>query len=190
MRPLEQRREELELIFQKNQKSIIYSQLADCFLQDRDDSLVDRAIAIAEIGIKNYPDDANGHFVLGQCYQKKGDTKSARSELERTLKFFPSHLGAIKLLLELNSNDGLEQVNENLKNKLVDLDPLNKIGSETSASVKPIDFSKIDSEIIESDSDDFLDASTIDDRFDDLDDSEFRIYLSDNLILLYSQLNV
>ena len=148
MRPIEQRRDKLETIFRKNQKTIIYSQLADCFLQDSDESLVERAVAISEIGIKNHPEDANGHFVLGKCYHKMGDPRSARSELERVLKYFPSHLGAIELLIELNSNDGLEQVNQNLKEKLIALDPLNKIGDSISPSISPIDFSNIDSDLI------------------------------------------
>ena len=148
MRSISARLPSLEEAFKKNQKTPLYAQLADCFLQDGSLEKVERAKSILEIGIKHHPKDANGHYLLGRVYFKQGDVKHARSELERVLKFYPMHIGAYSLLIEMNESEGLSQVNENLKQMLKQIDPFHPVFTgKTTSQVKPIDFSSIDSDV-------------------------------------------
>lgn len=183
MRAAELRKNDLEKLFQNNPSTPYYAHLADCFFESGDSDELERAIAILEIGIKNFPRDTNGHFILGKCYHKMGDIKNAKSELERTLKYYPNHMGAYKLLLELNEADGLTQVNENLKSYIKIFDPLSPLLNNTNTPIKPIDFSAIDSDVEELEDDsDFIDTSVFDEQLnssetdidDDVDMSDFE----------------
>jgi tetratricopeptide (TPR) repeat protein len=56
------------------------------------------AIDLCERGVRNFPFYAEGHYILGRCYQALGQIDEAKNELERTLFFAPIHLKALNSL--------------------------------------------------------------------------------------------
>lgn len=63
-----------------------------------DDNMVDDALNLCEMGVKKFPFYAEGHYVLGRCYQMFERYDDAKNEFERTLIFAPGHVRAMGAL--------------------------------------------------------------------------------------------
>ncbi len=63
-----------------------------------DDNMVDDALNLCEMGVKKFPFYAEGHYVLGRCYQMFERYDDAKNEFERTLTFAPGHVRAMGAL--------------------------------------------------------------------------------------------
>jgi len=109
-------------IIDEEGKGILFARVASKLLNEGN---IDQATFISEVGIKKYPNYAQGHYVLGKCYQDKDMYDEARAEYERVLRYDSSHLGAMKELAGLYSSTGLEDVYKDYLYRLLTLDPLN-----------------------------------------------------------------
>ena len=147
MRSLVLRKSDLEKLLLKNKKSPLFTQLADCCIEEGD---VDKAIELCENGLINYPENPTAHYILGKCYYLQKRNKDAKSELERCLKYYPAFINAYKLLIEINKLDGLNQVVENLKHDMYLYSPLMKSQEEV-GQINPEVIDEVDSgfEIVE-----------------------------------------
>ena len=103
-------------------KGILFARVASKLLSE---SKVDQATLISEVGIKKHPNYAQGHYVLGKCYQERDMYEEARAEYERVLRYDSSHLGAMKELAGLYNSTGLNDVYKDYLYRLLTLDPLN-----------------------------------------------------------------
>jgi tetratricopeptide (TPR) repeat protein len=163
MRTLEVRRSELEQIYLDNRQSKFFAQYADCLYEEGGFENIERAIDILETGLRFYPTNAVAHFILAKCYHNQGNYRDAKNEFERSLKYFPTLSVAYKYLHEINELEGLHQVNDNLVQLVDNLDPYGNTLKASDSNTQPIDFSKIDSEILEEEPED-----KADDLFEDL----------------------
>jgi tetratricopeptide (TPR) repeat protein len=73
--------------------------LAQVLAQDQGD--LDGAIVVMELNVEVNPGEALTHMMLGQLYAMKGDTESARANLERSLELEPENTQARQLLQKL-----------------------------------------------------------------------------------------
>ena len=110
-----------EILDQEGQE-ILFARVASNLLKE---GKTEQATLISEVGIKKFPDYAQGHFVLAKCYQEKDMYEEARTEYERVLKYDSSHLGALKELSGLFLSSGLSDVYKDYLFRLLTLDPLN-----------------------------------------------------------------
>jgi tetratricopeptide (TPR) repeat protein len=109
-------------IIDEEGKDILFARVASELLNK---GKVDQATLISEVGIKKLPNYAQGHYVLGKCYQIKDMYEEARAEYERVLRYDSSHLGAMKELAGLYNSTGLNDVYKDYLYRLLTLDPLN-----------------------------------------------------------------
>jgi len=109
-------------IIDEEGKGILFARVASKLLNEGN---IDQATFISEVGIKKFPNYAQGHYVLGKCYQDKDMYEEARAEYERVLRYDSSHLGAMKELAGLYQSTGLEDVYKDFLYRLLTLDPLN-----------------------------------------------------------------
>jgi len=84
-----------KMIEQSGSDSILFAHKASNLLEN---GMADEAVQICEDGIKRFPFYAEGHLVLGRCYQSQERLEDARREYERTLFYAPGHIKAIKAL--------------------------------------------------------------------------------------------
>jgi tetratricopeptide (TPR) repeat protein len=103
-------------------KSILFARVASKL---HDEGKIDQATLISEVGIKKHPNYAQGHYILGKCYQEKDMYEEARAEYERVLRYDSSHLGVLKKLAGLYNATGLNDVYKDYLYRLLTLDPLN-----------------------------------------------------------------
>jgi tetratricopeptide (TPR) repeat protein len=103
-------------------KGILFARVASKLLSE---GKVDQATLISEVGIKKHPNYAQGHYILGKCYQDRDMYEEARAEYERVLRYDSSHLGAMKELASLYHSTELNDVYKDYLYRLLTLDPLN-----------------------------------------------------------------
>lgn len=100
--------EKLEAVFSNDFSSSIFAILADEYLKKND---LKRADTVVKIGLEKNPDDIGGKYVLAKIYLFKEDIKKSQELLEDILNFFPLHLNARQLMIEVckkyNDNDRL-----------------------------------------------------------------------------------
>jgi len=75
--------------------SVLFAHKASLLL---DDNMLDDALNLCELGVKRYPFYAEGHYVLGRCYQLFERYDDAKNEFERALFFAPGHVKAFGAL--------------------------------------------------------------------------------------------
>ena len=109
-------------ILDEEGKSILFARVASKLL---DEGKIDQATFLSEVGIKKHPNYAQGHYILGKCYQEKDMYEEARAEYERVLRYDSSHLGVMKELAGLYNATGLNDVYKDYLYRLLTLDPLN-----------------------------------------------------------------
>jgi tetratricopeptide (TPR) repeat protein len=114
--------EQMEKILKERGMDILFARVASNLLKKGN---TDEAVNICENGLKKYPSYAQAHFILASCYVKLEKHNEAKSELERTLKFDPGHLRALKMLSDLYQKSGMEVSYKDILQKLHALDPLN-----------------------------------------------------------------
>ncbi len=115
--------EQMENILKERGMEILFARVASNLLQNGN---IEEAINVCENGLKKFPYYAQAHYVLATCYLKKDRQSDARNELERTLKYDPNHLRALKFLAELYRESGMEEPFKEKMQKLQYLDPLNQ----------------------------------------------------------------
>ena len=71
---------ELELYFADHFDTILFPVLADLYLNQND---FRRARKVCDIGLKTYPNDAAGLFILAQLEKAEGNLKEAEKLLEK-----------------------------------------------------------------------------------------------------------
>ncbi|MBN2424120.1 MAG: tetratricopeptide repeat protein [Calditrichaceae bacterium] len=76
---------------------------------------IEEALQICEMGVKQFPLYAEGHYTLARCYEKNNMTDEAAREYERVLNFIPGHLGALNALARLQHHKALYQAGNQLK---------------------------------------------------------------------------
>jgi len=84
-----------DIILHSGSDSILFAHKAFNFLENQQ---YDEALAICEAGVKQFPFYAEGHFILGKCYQTLKNYSDAKNEYERTLIFMPGHIRAMNAL--------------------------------------------------------------------------------------------
>ena len=60
--------------------------------------LNDRAIEVFKVMVKEFPESALAYDNLGEAYFKKGETKLAIENYEKSLEIFPENRNAIEIL--------------------------------------------------------------------------------------------
>ena len=73
--------------------SILFAKKASELL---DDGKVDDALKLCEVGVRNFPFYATGHYVMALCYENLDNWDEAKNEFERTLVYDPAHAGAMR----------------------------------------------------------------------------------------------
>ncbi len=103
-------------------ETILFAHKASILMEQEQ---IETALHLCEEGAKRFPFYADGHFMLGRCYQMLSRFKEAQKEYERALFFEPGNLAAQKALAYI-------YFKLRLKNKANDLlmtaalyDPLN-----------------------------------------------------------------
>ncbi|MBN1407159.1 MAG: hypothetical protein JW956_05195 [Calditrichaceae bacterium] len=82
-------------ILESGSDSILFAHKAFKFLENQQS---EEALSICEEGVKRFPFYAEGHFILGKCYQTLKKYDDAKNEYERTLVFMPGHIRALSAL--------------------------------------------------------------------------------------------
>ena len=82
-------------VLEAGSDSILFAHKAFKFLEDQQ---YDEALTLCEAGVKQFPFYAEGHFILGKCYQTIKKYDDAKNEYERTLSFMPNHIRALNAL--------------------------------------------------------------------------------------------
>ena len=77
-----------------------------------DDGNVKQALNLCEAGVRHFPFYANGHYVLGLCYESMENLEDAKNEFERVILYDPSHSSAMRKLSEIYRKSGLNQVSD------------------------------------------------------------------------------
>ena len=86
---------------------------------------IKEAIDVCEKGVRNFPFYAEGHYILGRCYQALGQIDEAKNELERTLFFAPVHLKALNSLAFILYKKKLKNIADEYLLTVALNDPLN-----------------------------------------------------------------
>ena len=82
-------------ILNSGSDSILFAHKAFNFIENQQ---YEEALSICEAGVKQFPFYAEGHFILGKCYQTLKKYNDAKNEYERTLVFMPGHIRALSAL--------------------------------------------------------------------------------------------
>ena len=86
---------------------------------------IKEAIDVCERGVRKFPFYAEGHYILGRCYQALGQIDEAKNELERTLFFAPVHLKALNSLAFILYKKKLKNIADEYLLTVALNDPLN-----------------------------------------------------------------
>ncbi|MCB0305337.1 MAG: tetratricopeptide repeat protein [Calditrichaeota bacterium] len=89
----------LEVFLNNHPKSIVFAFLALRYVELGD---YDKALAIAEPGIRTHPTYALGHYALGLCYYHTQDYTKAKTHLELSVAYDEKNPRAWRLLSEIN----------------------------------------------------------------------------------------
>lgn len=87
--------EKLNPIEQSDGNSILFAHKAFRLLENNQP---EEALTLCEQGVKRFPFYAEGHFILGKCYQYLKKFDEAKEEYDRTLLYMPGHVRAMKAL--------------------------------------------------------------------------------------------
>ena len=99
--------DQMQKILKDREMEMLFARVASNLLAKGN---VSEATKICESGLKKFPMYAQGHFVMALCYDKDGRTDEARGEYERTLKYDPNHLNALKKLTEIYHTAGFNDL--------------------------------------------------------------------------------
>ena len=91
---------ELEVYFADHFDTILFPVLADMYLKNNE---LGRSRKVCEIGLKHYPKDSAGLFVLANIEKKEGNLKEAEKILGDVLLYAPDHLLAAIELCEIQT---------------------------------------------------------------------------------------
>ena len=125
---------QLELYFADHFDTILYSVLADIYLNQED---LKRARRVCEIGLRHHENDPAGLFVLAQVEKFEGNLKETEVLLEKVLLYNEDHLAAAELLCEIQTVLGRAQ-SKLLRSwqHVSKLDPDNQIAEDFIKKVK------------------------------------------------------
>ena len=125
---------QLELYFADHFDTILYSVLADIYLNQED---LKRARRVCEIGLRHHEYDPAGLFVLAQVEIFEGNLKETEVLLEKVLLYNEDHLAAAELLCEIQTVLGRAQ-SKLLRSwqHVSKLDPDNQIAEDFIKKVK------------------------------------------------------
>jgi len=76
-------------------ESILFAHKAAVLLNE---NMLDDALNLCEMGVKKFPFYAEGHYILGRCYQAFERYDEAKNEFERVLFYAPGHVKAMSAL--------------------------------------------------------------------------------------------
>ena len=91
---------ELEVYFADHFDTILFPVLADMYLKNNE---LGRSRKVCEIGLKHYPKDSAGLFVLANIEKKEGNLKEVEKILGDVLLYAPDHLLAAIELCEIQT---------------------------------------------------------------------------------------
>ncbi len=94
---------ELELYFADHFDTVLFPVLADVYLQDGDTV---RSRKVCDIGLKQYPAQPDGLFILAEVDRAEGHTEASEKGFKAVLKECPDHLNAAIALAELQTELG------------------------------------------------------------------------------------
>jgi len=125
---------QLELYFADHFDTILYSVLADIYLNQDD---LKRARRVCEIGLRHHENDPAGLFVLAQVEKFEGNLKETELLLEKVLLYNEDHLAAAEMLCEIQTVIGIAQ-SKLLRSwqHVSKLDPNNQIAEDFIKKVK------------------------------------------------------
>ncbi len=125
---------QLELYFADHFDTILYSVLADIYLNQDD---LKRARRVCEIGLRHHENDPAGLFVLAQVEKFEGNLKETELLLEKVLLYNEDHLAAAEMLCEIQTVLGRAQ-SKLLRSwqHVSKLDPNNQIAEDFIKKVK------------------------------------------------------
>ena len=125
---------QLELYFADHFDTVLFSVLADIYLNQED---LKRARRVCEIGLRHHENDPAGLFVLAQVEKFEGNLKETEVLLEKVLLYNEDHLAAAELLCEIQTVLGRAQ-SKLLRSwqHVSKLDPDNQIAEDFIKKVK------------------------------------------------------
>lgn len=112
-----------EIINEKG-KGILFARVASDLLKN---GKIEQCLQVCEAGVKQFPNYAQGHFILAKCYQENDMVEEARTEYERVLNYDSAHLGALKGLAKLFHASGMDNLYKDYLYRLITQDPLNEL---------------------------------------------------------------
>ncbi len=112
----------MEKINQNPADTILFARYCQDLLREKK---IKQAIDVCEKGVRNFPFYAEGHYILGRCYQALGQIDEAKNELERTLFFAPVHLKALNSLAFILYKKKLKNIADEYLLTVALNDPLN-----------------------------------------------------------------
>ena len=125
---------QLELYFADHFDTILFSVLADIYLNQDD---LKRARRVCEIGLRHHEQDVAGLFVLALVEKAEGNLKESEKVLEKVMLYDENHLAALELLCEIQTVLGRAQ-SKLLKSwqHVLKLDPDNRTAADYVKKVK------------------------------------------------------
>lgn len=125
---------QLELYFADHFDTILFSVLADIYLNQDD---LKRARRVCEIGLRHHEKDAMGLFILAQVEKAEGNLKETEKILEKVLLYDDNHLAALEMLCEIQTVLGRAQ-SKLLKSwqHVLKLDPNNRTAGDFIKKIK------------------------------------------------------
>ncbi len=97
---------QLKKMLEDREMDVLFARVASTILSKGN---VDEAVDVCENGVKKYPMYAQGHYILGKCYDQQGKAEEAKTEYERAVKYDPNHLKAIYRLAEIYQLNGMDE---------------------------------------------------------------------------------
>lgn len=94
---------ELELYFADHFDTVLFPVLADAYLRDED---FGRARKVCDIGLKQYPTQPDGLFILAEVDRAEGNAETSEKGFKAVLKECPDHLNAAVALAEIQTELG------------------------------------------------------------------------------------
>ena len=125
---------QLELYFADHFDTILFSVLADIYLNQDD---LKRARRVCEIGLRHHEQDVAGLFVLALVEKAEGNLKESEKVLEKVMLYDENHLAALELLCEIQTVLGRAQ-SKLLRSwqHVQKLDPDNRTAADSVKNVK------------------------------------------------------
>jgi tetratricopeptide (TPR) repeat protein len=112
----------MENAMQSSADTILFARHCQDLLREKK---IRQAIDLCEKGVRNFPFYAEGHYILGRCYQALGQVDEAKNELERTLFYAPVHLKALNSLAFILYKKNLKNMADEYLLTVALNDPLN-----------------------------------------------------------------